>query len=94
MKLYSSVKYTRPVKYTVEKPIPLEVKESFEFVSAICLLTLCRSPGCRAHTAAVQLVADRNLWCMAGRLQEIDTARGQDNMHTAGCLGRDRESFL
>lgn len=55
---------------------------------------MCRSHGCRADTAAVQLVADRNLWRMAGRLQEIDTARGRSSTHTARCLGRDGEHFL
>lgn len=62
-----------------------------EFVGVIFALTLCRSPGCMADTAAVQQVADRNPCCMADRLQEIDTARGQNSMHTAGCLGRGRE---
>lgn len=60
----------------------------------MCVFTLRRSRGRRANTAAVQLMADRNLWCTAGRLQEIGTAQGQNSTNTKGCLGRDREPFF
>lgn len=58
-----------------------------------CVITLCRSPGCRADIAAVQQVADRNLCCRAGRLQKTDRARGQHSTDTAGCLDRERKNI-
>lgn len=64
-----------------------EKKVKFEFAGTKLVFTWCRSPGCKVDTAAVLLVADKILWCMAGTRQEIHTALSQDSTCTEGCLG-------
>lgn len=61
-----------------------------EYVSKLCVLTLCRSHGHRESTAAVQTEADRNLCCIADRLREINRAQVQRSTNTARWLVRDR----
>lgn len=48
--------------------------------------TLCSSHGCRANTVVVQIGADKSLCCMAGRLQETDTAQRRNSTNTSRYL--------
>lgn len=50
------------------------------------MCTLCSSHGYRANTVVVQIGADKNLCCTAGRLQETDTAQRQNSTNTSGYL--------
>lgn len=59
----------------------------------MCVLTLRRSRGRTANTAAVQPVADRTLWCMADRLQEIHITRDQNSTSKTVYLEKDGEAF-